>query len=190
MSVSRARPKRIVFGGFLILGLGAVGWAGLVQLSSLRDLSLCRALGYLAFASLLAALSVTPLQVRLKASSVWLSDLRRSLGLASAGFALLHGVAVLNAGYVSDAWPLVLEPQLRSGAGALLILLVLAASSFPKLVRSLRMRHWKVLHRSVFLAGMLALHHVLLSSFAGWLALAVLSGVLALCVLLRLLRRS
>jgi DMSO/TMAO reductase YedYZ heme-binding membrane subunit len=88
---------------------------------------------------------------------------KRRFGLASFAAAALH----LGIGFATPLIPsmelLWYEPHLRSGATALLVLSFLAATSFSSVVRTLGLRHWKVLHRAVYLALLLVLHHALLS---------------------------
>jgi sulfoxide reductase heme-binding subunit YedZ len=135
-----------------------------------------RGVGWLALSCLAAALCASPLLkcVRLKPGLAvrW----RRSLGLAAVGGGLIHAGSALKDVPASAAFD---TPGLRAGLACLLILFGLGATSFPRLVRRLRLRNWKELHRLAYLAFPLALFHALQSPFAPlrallWLALIVL----------------
>ena len=91
-----------------------------------------------------------------------LAPWRRSLGLASTLAALCH-LGVLLRLHIGDTpvfgpW---FQPYAQAGAAALLLLMILSLSSFPKLTRFTKIRHWKTLHRVVFVVFLLLLIHVL-----------------------------
>jgi sulfoxide reductase heme-binding subunit YedZ len=88
---------------------------------------------------------------------------RRLLGLSATAAALCH-VTLIYQLHVGDA-PLLgawYQPYAQAGAAALLILLLLAITSFPKPTRFLQIRHWKTLHRLVHFTFFLLLLHMLL----------------------------
>jgi sulfoxide reductase heme-binding subunit YedZ len=145
--------------------------------------------GWLAAWSLLATLGVTPLTqvwLRLRKSSpereawrTWLPATRRALGIAAGALSLLHACVTFPGvlhGSVRLLWA---WPQVRAGACALLILLALTLTSFPFLVRALRLRLWKELHRLAYAAAAFTALHVALSAFApavrsgAWLSMLV-----------------
>lgn len=110
---------------------------------------------------------------------------RRALGLGAAAAALIHGVYAIASPLVEDLRHLFYEPHLRAGATALLILLVLFSTSFPKVVR---VRDWDVLHRAVYFAALFALLHLWLSSHARRWDVIGASGTIAALFGIRLLR--
>ncbi len=130
---------------------------------------------------LLAALAVTPLrrlsvalaqrvQARLGkrlADWNWLVRLRRTLGVASFGYALLHALAwaLLDAGGNWQAWAedIAERPFAALGLATLLLMAPLAATSNNASVRRLG-GAWKKLHLLAWPAGLLAVAHVALQA--------------------------
>ena len=141
-----------------------------------------RALGFHALLGLSASLCVTPLQRLLGTMGRSLrgtAQLRRALGLASVASGALHaGVGVWSS-------PLRLreqldDAQLRLGVGAIAVLCLLGATSFPSVVQWSKLRSWKELHRLAYVAWSLALLHGLLATYAwtlGLLGIAAIVGV-------------
>jgi sulfoxide reductase heme-binding subunit YedZ len=109
---------------------------------------------------LLICLTMTPLHTYLRWSSAL--KLRKSAGLWAFGFALLH---VLY--YVDEAewrwlvWPM--QSYIALGLFGLTILTALALTSNPRSMRRLG-KHWKRLHRLVYLAGVAVVCHSLLAA--------------------------
>ena len=156
-----------------------------------REIDFARASGWLACGALLLSLTMSPLGrlvVRLSSGRVRMGAFiayRRAFGIVSAAAASIHAVAVLGT-YLWNSWAAVIDrAYLRSGLLAWIILLVLLATSFPRLNRALELRGWKELHRLAYVAGALALHHLLLSPFASrsWTL-----GLFGFCLLLAPLR--
>jgi methionine sulfoxide reductase heme-binding subunit len=119
--------------------------------------------GLSALVILLVTLAVTP--VRTLTGWAPLVLLRRPLGLFAFFYALLHFLvyavfdhmlspAAIGADIVEHPWVLV-------GFAAFLILLALAVTSPPRMVRRLGGRAWRRLHRLVYAAGILAVLHFL-----------------------------
>lgn len=133
-----------------------------------------RAFGYAALVLLSASLCVSPLARWLPAGA----RLRRALGLLAACTALMHVELAIWSSPLSLAEQLA-DPTLRFGAGAFLVLVLLALTSFPRLVALLRLRSWKELHRLAYVAWCSALVHSLLAPYA-WLRGL---GVIAVLVL-------
>jgi sulfoxide reductase heme-binding subunit YedZ len=132
-------------------------------------LDAAQASGLLACALLLVTLSISPLSALLpswRGPSARAKALRRRLGIGSACLALVHA-AVAFVGRL-DAQPsaLLQTSQLYAGWGALGVLMLLLLTSFPTVVRRLRLSTWKEFHRLVYLAALLVVQHVLLSPFA------------------------
>ena len=126
---------------------------------------LIRETGILAFVLFVGSFLCTPARRLLKAlgyGSLQLASWRRSLGLASTFAALCH-LGVLMGLHIGDApvfgaW---FQPYAQAGAAALLLLLILSLSSFPRPTRLFKLKHWKTLHRVVFVVFLLLLVHVL-----------------------------
>lgn len=123
---------------------------------------LTRYSGQAAVIFLLLSLSARPL--RMLTQWQWPLRLRRMLGLWAFTWASLHLLvyAVLDLG---GYWPQLAEdllkrPYITVGAIVWLLLLALAATSTKASVRRLG-RHWKSLHRLVFVAAPLALAHAI-----------------------------
>jgi sulfoxide reductase heme-binding subunit YedZ len=150
-----------------------------------RELAETRACGWLALLVLCAALCVTPLRQLLRFSGRELgrvlNPLRRVLGIAAAGCAVVHAVLAL-ACVPGTRTGLFNQAQLRAGFAALLILVLLLATSFRPIVRT-----WKELHRLAYVALPLAFLHVLLGPFAPLRAALTLGAVTFAVGVLRIL---
>lgn len=157
-----------------------------------RELIVARGSGLLGLTFLLLALCITPSlrwfsEPRRAALAPYLVAQRRALGMTAAWVSLVHALVSYTGSLRMDLSLLATSPQLQAGALALLILLMLLVTSFPRLVTHLRLRMWKQLHRLVYVAALLVLVHVLLSPFSSpWLTLSVF-GCSALWGLSRLL---
>jgi len=151
-------------------------------------LSLARSSGWLAFLTLALTLCMTPLsRVAARLHPAWArgaAPLRRALGIHCAGLAWMHAAFGSSEGYDGSLAWLVDGAHFRAGLTALLILSVLAWTSFPAAVRALSLRAWKELHRLAYVAFACAAQHTLLSPFAprrwvlGTIAATLLLGVL------------
>ncbi len=89
---------------------------------------------------------------------------RRAIGVSAAYFACLH-FAVSLWGQIGGLAGLGLLPDrykwsLGFGAVALAVLVLMAATSFDKVVSYMTFRRWKLLHRLVYGAGILVILHV------------------------------
>jgi sulfoxide reductase heme-binding subunit YedZ len=139
---------------------------------------------------LLITLAITPA----RALFDWppLVTLRRRLGLAAGGYALLHFTL-----YVLDQkWNLVVVAleivkrfYLTIGFTALLIFIVLSITSTDGWQRKLR-RNWKRLHYLVYPLGVLALIHFFIQSKANVSDAVMASGLFLWLMLWRLLPRD
>ena len=125
--------------------------------------ALIRSLGDWALRMLCVALAITPLRQWLH----WLqlAAYRRMLGLYTFFYASLHWLAYVVfdmgldwAGIVAD---LPKRPFILVGTVAWLVLLVLAVTSIPALVRRLGGKRWQKLHRAVYAVAALAVLHFL-----------------------------
>ena len=148
------------------------------------------ATGELGVRLLMLAMAVTPLKLLLpRAGWVrWLAQRRRYLGVASFGYSLLHAVAYLErqttfTAIVAQA----AELALLTGWIALLVMLLLAATSNDSAVRLLR-AGWKWLHRAVYVAAVLTFAHWILSAFdptAAFVHVGILAALEAIRLFLR-----
>lgn len=129
---------------------------------------------------LAAALAVTPLR------RLWqwpgLLAVRRMVGLAALAYAALHFVAYMaDQSFVLSriASEIAARIYLTIGFAALLMLLVLGATSTDGMIRRLGGRAWRRLHRAVYLAAPLACLHFLLQAKRDRHEALVLAGVTA-----------
>jgi len=116
--------------------------------------------GRYALAFLLLSLLPTTLRLLLKWSGAM--RVRRALGLYAFGYALLHAGLLIGVAYGAN-WGLLKQgvaqsPFILIGLAALFVLLLLAITSTDRWVRRLGPR-WRQLHRSTYLAGLLAVWH-------------------------------
>ncbi|HET8934447.1 MAG TPA: ferric reductase-like transmembrane domain-containing protein [Polyangiales bacterium] len=173
-----------IVAGLFVVSVIAVAFVAKGESDAYSDaVAMVRGLGYLTFVALSAALCISPLRAWIQESA----KLRRALGLSAASGAALHAfAAILNS-------PLSLRDQfadthLRFGMGAFAVLFVLALTSFPSVVRWMRLRSWKELHRLAYVAWLCALLHALLSPYAWLVCLLVLASLVLLIGLLRVRR--
>jgi sulfoxide reductase heme-binding subunit YedZ len=147
--------------------------------------------GRFALIYLLLSLACTPLNTLFGFRQAL--KVRRALGLYAFTFAAVHLGIFIGLDYVFDWTLLWLDVANKRyvfvGAGALLILLALAATSFRWSMRALG-KNWKRLHRLVYLAGMLVVVHYAwakkgdLFRLQGDIWLPLAAGVLLLFMLL------
>ncbi len=115
---------------------------------------------------------------------------RRAIGVSAFYFALLHsGIALFGqlGGFEQvQHLPGLFKWSLVGGAAALLVLGLMAATSFDKVIKYMTFKKWKWLHRLVYAAGILVILHVWMIGthlaysgvqMAGFMALAVLVGL-------------
>ncbi|MDO5529137.1 MAG: protein-methionine-sulfoxide reductase heme-binding subunit MsrQ [Paracoccus sp. (in: a-proteobacteria)] len=163
--------------------LGLLGYdlmAGQLGVDPVRDIE--HRLGRTALYFLVATLAVTPLA---RFAGLRLIHLRRALGLLAFSYAALHiaAWALLDMGLL---WAQMLRdvtkrPYLLFGAGAALILLILALTSNRASIRRLG-PWWRRLHRLSYLAALLACLHWLwsLKIITDWAAFVTLAILLLL----------
>lgn len=123
--------------------------------------ALIRSTGDWALRCLCVVLAVTPLRVITGWSA--LARLRRMLGLFVFFYALLHMLCYswldmgLDVGDIASDIPK--RPFILVGFTALLILSLLAATSFNRAIRLLGAKRWQLLHRGVYVVAVLAILH-------------------------------
>lgn len=184
----------ICYGGALaaMIALFAIGLSITYGLE--REIYWLRASGWGAVIALVLALTMTPIGrvialVRRRSVEPPIAAIRRALGITAAMLATLHGGLAIST-YLSDVWTRTLGVAwMRGGALAWFILAALWITSYPSLVRSLRVKLWKPLHRLAYVAGIFAFQHAILSPLAprGWVLLAF--GIALLLAPLRFLPR-
>jgi sulfoxide reductase heme-binding subunit YedZ len=183
----------VYFAGFLpiILLLGAYN-RGELGFNSVE--SILRRTGQIAVVFLFLSLACTPINRFFKAPLI--GRLRKPLGLFAALYAGLHFLTFALWDYGFDftlIWNEILKrPFILIGAAALLILIILAATSFRFWQQRLG-KTWVWLHRLVYLAGILIVTHYLLSVKGDLLSLQgnytaplIAGGVLLLLLAVRL----
>ena len=158
----RTRPA---WWALLVLGLLPLAW--LVwrtytdQLGANPAETLIRATGDWALRGLCLTLTVTPLRVRLG----WpeLLRFRRLLGLLTFGYASLHllGYAWFDMGldWADIVHDIAKRPFVLVGALALLLMTLMALTSWNGAIRRLGARRWQNLHRSIYAVAVLAILH-------------------------------
>jgi methionine sulfoxide reductase heme-binding subunit len=147
------------------------------------------ATGELGARLLIVALAVTPLRLLMPkvAWIQWLARRRRYVGVAAFGYSALHAVAyVARKATLTDVVAEVAGLAMATGWAALLVMLLLAATSNDASVRLLR-RGWKLLHRAAYAAAVLTFAHWILAAFDP-IPGAIHLGVLAVIEAIRLRR--
>lgn len=153
-----------------VLGLVAVGAiAARAPWPVLRDLMYARGTGWLACGALFLSLSVSPVARVLRrvlpgaSGPIAAPVLRRALGIAAAGLALVHAIAAIKGPLQGRVAAVLDTAHLASGLTALCVLLLLLSTSFDAVNKRLRLRYFKPLHRLAFAAALLVLQHLVLS---------------------------
>lgn len=184
--------------GWIVYGLAAAALAGVIVFGASADwpvertLRWIRGTGWAALVALALSLCATPLGRALGRhprgpASGTTTRLRRALGVSAAALAAAH-LTLASVTVLSASLGRVLEvPWLRAGATAALVLLALWVTSYPSLVKALRVRAWKPLHRLAYVAGALALWHALGSPMSDPAWIVVVGGIVVAVAPLRLL---
>ena len=183
--------ERAVFGLSLAWLVGGAIYASLSPWAVETELRVLAWTGWGAVGFLIAALGASPLQrIAERVGKKWkVAATRRALGLAAAAWASLHFVAAV-AGFVGPAWTGILHrAYLRAGLIAMVILVCLALTSFPRVVRALRVPLWKELHRLAYVAAICAVLHVVRAPYVTWWLAMVIAGVIGVGFVLRLVPR-
>jgi len=117
--------------------------------------------GHWAIRFLLLSLAVTPLRELTRVHG--LAPLRRTLGLFSLLYALLHFTCyvlfLLEMRWFEIGEDILERPYITVGFGALIILIALGITSPRAMMRRLG-RNWKKLHRLVYIAAVLGVLHL------------------------------
>jgi len=147
--------------------------------------ALIRSTGDWTLRFLCLTLTVTPL----RQLSGWnaLARLRRMLGLFTFFYGVLHflSFAWLDMGFDLAAIlnDIPKRPFILVGTAALLLMLLLAATSFNGAIKALGAKRWQALHKSVYAVALLALLHFFWmragkNDFAEWSVYAAVLAVL------------
>lgn len=145
-------------------------------------------LGLVALVLLLASLACTPL--RALTGFAPLAPIRRTLGLFAFWYAFFHvGTYVFvdqgaQPGVIVE--DIVKRPFILFGFLAFLVLLALAVTSPLSMVKRLGAHRWKLLHRTAYLAGALAVVHFFMRVKKDVSEPVAYGSVLALLLLVRL----
>ena len=147
------------------LALLPVAWLVFAAINDLLGANpaeaLIRSTGDWTLRCLCVVLAVTPLRVITGWSA--LARLRRMLGLFVFFYACLHLLCYswldmgLDVGDIASDIPK--RPFILVGFTALLILSLLAATSFNRAIRLLGAKRWQLLHRGVYVVAVLAILH-------------------------------
>ncbi len=115
---------------------------------------------------LILTLAVTPLQLLFgrKTWTNWLAKNRRYFGVAAFGYATPHLLAYLFRFDWARIWADFADPALWTGWIAFIIFVPLAVTSNNGSLRAMG-RHWKNLHRLVYLAAILTFVHWFIVAF-------------------------
>ncbi len=137
-------------------------WAAVSdQLGANPAEALIRSLGDWSLRFLVLVLAITPLRVL--AGWPALARFRRMLGLFVFFYVSLHLLAYawLDMGFdlAGLALDVIKRPFILVGMTAFLLLLLMAATSFNRAIRTLGARRWQLLHRSVYAVAALAVLH-------------------------------
>jgi len=161
------RFLRRPFAKWALVLLSLVPFAGLGAAIFLDQLGpnpaehLIRSTGDWTLRFLCITLLITPLRVISKWPE-WLL-FRRSLGLLTFFYAVIHALcySLFDMGWdwTDIANDILKRPFIAVGVGGLLLLAVLAATSFNAAVKALGAKRWRQLHRAVYGIAVLAILH-------------------------------
>lgn len=122
--------------------------------------------GYICIILWYIALLISPLHKRLggRFGTGYLVFARRAVGVSAAYFALLHVIVTLL-GQMNGFQGLLLLPDrflwaLGLGSISLVILMLMAATSFDRVIAYMTYRRWKWLHRLGYIGGIFVLLHM------------------------------
>jgi len=120
-----------------------------------------RSTGWWTLAFLMITLAITPLRRLL--GWPWLARLRRTVGLCTFAYALMHFVIYLWLDQFFDVAAIMKDiikrPFITVGFTAFLLLIPLAVTSTNAMVRRLGGRRWQQLHRCVYAIAVLGVLH-------------------------------
>ena len=145
-------------------------------------------LGLLALVLLLASLACTPLKTL--TGWTWPIRARKALGLAGFSYATLHLLTYALVDQALDLRAIVKDlatrPFILVGFAAFLLLVPLAVTSTPRMLKRLGFARWKRLHRLAYLTAVLGVIHFFLRVKKDVTEPAVYGAVLAALFAVRL----
>ncbi|MCA9796915.1 MAG: ferric reductase-like transmembrane domain-containing protein [Candidatus Eremiobacteraeota bacterium] len=108
---------------------------------------------------------------------------RREFGIGAAGLATIHLVLVQSGFLQGQFWFFLADTAwLQVGAAALVVLWCLWFTSYPVLVRAVKLKNWVALHRLAYLAGLLAVIHASLCPWSDPRLILALGMFFAICM--------
>jgi sulfoxide reductase heme-binding subunit YedZ len=179
-------PRFYILASSVLLSVLVACWLRIsIPGDQLFGIRLQQTLGLLAIIYWYITLLISPLQKQLSAASFmpFVVFSRRAIGVSAAYFALLH-VFISLFGQIGGFSGISLLPPrffvaITLGFTALLILLVMAATSFDKVISFMTFPRWKFLHRFGYPAGILAMLHVwMIGTHMSYLTLQIIAFIL------------
>jgi sulfoxide reductase heme-binding subunit YedZ len=151
----------------LLLSVGTLCWLRMQIVSEqLFYIRTEQVFGFISIAYLYLALIISPLK-RVVGQPRWMKNLefaRRAIGVSAAYFAFLHAAVALwgqMGGFAGlGSLPERFTWALAFGLIALVVLFLMAATSFDTVIKFMTFRKWKWLHRFVYSACVLIILHV------------------------------
>jgi methionine sulfoxide reductase heme-binding subunit len=167
-----------------LLPLAKFGWNAIQHGLGANPIEkITRTTGYWALTMLMLSLAITPL--RHISGWQWLVRLRRMLGLFAFFYASLHFLCYIVLDQFFDwdgiAKDIIKRPYITVGFPAFVLLIPLAITSTDNMIRKLGGKHWKSLHKLVYLSAIVAVVHY------WWLVKKDLSNPIAFAIILVLL---
>ncbi len=148
--------------------------------------------GLISVVFLYMAVILTPIS-KLIGKKLWLQKLlfaRRGFGVSAAYFAILHVYLVMTeqiGGFSGlTLLPMRFKVSFILGTLALVILFLMAATSFDKAIKVMTFPRWKMLHRFVYPAGLLIIVHIWLIGTHAEKSVVRIAGFVALGILFAL----
>jgi methionine sulfoxide reductase heme-binding subunit len=176
----------------VLFSVAVAAWLRLqISTDQLYYIRLQQAYGLLCMLYWYVALVISPLGYVIgKQRMGYIEFARRAIGVSAAYFAVLHMLVALlgQLGGINEIalLPSLFKWSLLGGFIAVIVLLLLAATSFDTVIKYMTFPRWKWLHRLVYGAGILAVLHVWTIgthvAYSGvqimaFVALALLSGL-------------
>ncbi len=162
-----ANSRFYILAGSLLLSIFLASYLRLhIPDDRLYYIRLEQIFGFISVVFLYIAVVLTPAS-KLIGKKPWLQQVlfaRRAVGVSAAYFAALHVYLVMveQIGGFSglSLLPTRFKVSFALGTLALIILLLMAATSFDKVITFMTFQRWKQLHRLVYLAGLVIIVHV------------------------------
>lgn len=175
-----------------LLSVAVFAWLRLsIESDQLLSIRTQQAYGLISLIFWYAAMIISPLGYAIgKHRMKHVEFSRRAIGVSAFYFAFLHAATALFGqlgGFQQiQHLPDLFKWSLFGGAIALLVLAIMAVTSFDRVIKFMTFRKWKWLHRLVYTAGILVILHIWMigthlaygwAQVGGFIALALLSGL-------------